>query len=356
VTGFNPTDSDTMQVIGYGSRNGNFNNVTVENLGGGRSLQTRYNANNLTVRAFSATVPVPNTPAPENWFKADALIGASNSSVPTWTDASGKLNNATQTDADRQPKLVTNAMNGKPVVRFDGANDQMQFDRTIENDFTITAVFQSKRGIGNTTNWWQAAGIIDGEVGGVVNDFGLSLNVDGRIIAGVGNPETMAFTDPSFNDGKPHIVTFTRQKSSGEFKIYVDGVLRDTKTGSTATLNSPPRLVIGSRQDNANYLAGDIAEVITYGALLSDADRAAIDSYLVAKYVSNAPQPSGTRRLIFCRTVIGIRLELRLRSERNINLFTDRVANEVGAGIDRWNKRRSIWATSFRCALIRRRR
>lgn len=336
--GFSPADSDTMPIINFVSRNGSFNNVAVENLSGGRSLQTRYNATNISVRAFSPVVPVPNTPAPENWLKADILTSASNSPVPTWTDASGKLNHATQADAARQPKLVSNAMNGKPVLRFDGANDQMQIDRTIENDFTITAVFQSKRGLGNTTNWWQGAGIIDGEVGGVVNDFGLALNVDGRIIAGVGNPETMAFTDPSFNDGKPHIVTFTRQRSNGEFKVYVDGVLRDTKTGSTLPLNSPPRLVIGSRQDNANYLAGDIAEVITYGSLLSDTDRASIDSYLSTKYISTAPQTVWDAAADFLpnrNPAIG--WSYGYSQAGTFTLFADRLANEANAGIDRWN-------------------
>ena len=57
------------------------------------------------------------------WYKANAISGVnSGNALPTWTDASGYSNNATQTTPSQQPLYVANAMNGLPVVRFNSAN------------------------------------------------------------------------------------------------------------------------------------------------------------------------------------------------------------------------------------------
>lgn len=339
--GYDPSSATFLQIIGYGSRSGTFNTVTTENLNDGRSLQTRYNANNLSIRPFLAVSPVPNTPSPENWFKADALAGVSNSPIPTWLDSSGKINEATQTNAARQPKLITNAVNGKPAVRFDGVNDQLQFDRTVDSDFTITAVFQSKRGGGSSPNWWDGSGLIDMEVGGYFQgDFGMALNADGRVLAGTGSgyPDTSILSSPIYNDGKPHVATFTRKKSTGERKLYVDGVLAASDVAATNVLNSSGRITIGSIQTDVGYLNGDIPEVLVYNSVLSDTDRGSIYAYLTNKYAPTGPQTVWDAAADFLpnrNPAFGWTYGY---SQGGVfSPFTDRAANEANAGIDRWN-------------------
>ncbi len=56
-------------------------------------------------------------------LKADDLSTAG--PINTWSDASGNGHDATQDSSGLQPTVVLNALNGKPVVRFDGVNEFM---------------------------------------------------------------------------------------------------------------------------------------------------------------------------------------------------------------------------------------
>ncbi len=65
------------------------------------------------------------------WLKADGVPGvAAGGTVATWYDLSGRNNHAVDRGTANHPVLVTNAVNGLPVVRFNGANDNwMEFPR-----------------------------------------------------------------------------------------------------------------------------------------------------------------------------------------------------------------------------------
>jgi len=242
---------------------------------------------------FSVTTPppvIPPLPVLTTWFKADAFIGLTNNApVSLWADASGNGDNATQVTGSRMPLYVTNAMHGLPVVRFNSANQSyLAFPRTVSGDFTIICVFQSAQGSGSGTLYYQGAGLVNGEVSGVVNDFGSCLFANGSICAGTGNPDVAVTSGTGFNNGQPHIFTFTRKRSTGTIVLYVDGAPVGTNSGSTASLTAPSQLVLGVQQTLNNYLTGDIAEVKIYNAALSDADRVADESSLQCKYTLGA--------------------------------------------------------------------
>lgn len=59
------------------------------------------------------------------------FVGGGNGFVTTWYDQSGNLNNAIQSTAANQPKIVTsgviNTINSKPSMLFDGVNDTFNF-------------------------------------------------------------------------------------------------------------------------------------------------------------------------------------------------------------------------------------
>ena len=54
------------------------------------------------------------------WLMADAGVDTLNGTVSRWHDQSGNGNDVIQTNASRQPLLVANILNGKPVIRFGG--------------------------------------------------------------------------------------------------------------------------------------------------------------------------------------------------------------------------------------------
>jgi hypothetical protein len=154
----------------------------------------------------------------------------------------------------------------------------------VQEDFTIFCVFRSSQGIGTGTQFYQGAGLVNGEVPGVVNDFGTSLNASGVLLAGTGNPDVTIASAAGYNNGQPHLFTFTRTRSTGALVLYLDGVQSGTATGGMQSLTAPARLVLGAQQTLINYLAGDIAEVKIYDAALSDSDRIAEESALKCKY------------------------------------------------------------------------
>jgi hypothetical protein len=219
----------------------------------------------------------------EVWLKADAIAGLTGNPVSTWSDRSGNNVNATQSNVGNQPAYTTNVLNGLPVVRFDGSNDRLEFNRVIQDDFSIIAVFKTAQSAGGGTQWYLGVGLVDAEVGGVTNDFGMSL-IAGKLATGAGNPDVTALSTSAFSDNNGHIANFQRVLSSGVISQFTDGASTATATAGTNSLTAPTRIVLGSLQTNINYFSGDIAEVLVYSSALNKAERTIVDNYLSAKY------------------------------------------------------------------------
>lgn len=234
----------------------------------------------------SVTTPVPPPPELVAWFKADGITGLANgAAVTVWPDATGHGYDATQSTSARKPTYVTGAIHGLPAVRFNAANSTyLAFARPVQDDFTIICVYQSSQGRGTGTHFYQGAGLVNGEVANVVNDFGLSLNANGRLLAGTGNPDTTIASSSGFNDGQPHLVIFKRTRNTGALELHVDGVPQGTATGGTQSLTSPSQLVLGAQQTLIYHLSGDIAEVRIYAGALNDLYRVAEEKALSCKY------------------------------------------------------------------------
>ena len=228
-----------------------------------------------------------------NWFQANGISGVNNgAALAIWPDASGFGNNATQNNVNHRPVYVTNGINNLPVIHFDNAKGTyMSFNRVVQDDFTIICVYQSTQGIGTGATFYDGAGLVNGEMPNVVNDFGTSLNVKGQILAGTGNPDTTLVSGTGFNDGRPHVFTFKRVRVTGAISLYVDGVWVNDATGGMQSLTSPLQLVLGSQQTLVNYLTGDIAEVKIYNVALTDNDRESQETELKYKYAINNFEP-----------------------------------------------------------------
>ncbi len=218
-------------------------------------------------------------------FGADAITGlTSGSPVSVWNDSSGNGYAAIQPDAYNQPVYVAGAMNGWPVVRFNAAShDYLWLYRPVQDNFTILCVFQSTQGYGSGNLYYEGAGLVNGEVTGVVNDFGTCLFANGSVSAGTGDPDTAVNSASGFNNGRPHIMAFTRTEKSGAIALYMDGAEVSSIAG-TETLTAPNQLVLGAQQTLANFLSGDIAEVQIYNSVLPVPELANLQRALECKY------------------------------------------------------------------------
>ena len=147
---------------------------------------------------------------------------------------------------------------------FDGGDDRLLLDRPVADDFTISTWFRTDRvaaGDDGDPRWFLGSGIVDGEVPGIVDDFGISIIGNGIVAAGVGNPETFLNSSPGHHDGQWHHLALTRERASGTVVLYLDGVEVDRATGSTRRLDSPRQLVIGGMLPGGGPFSGQIDEV-----------------------------------------------------------------------------------------------
>jgi O-glycosyl hydrolase len=161
---------------------------------------------------------------------------------------------------------------GAQAAQFDGVSSYIQIPVSISNHFTI-ACWVKTTATGGGTQWWAGKGIVDGEVQGAANDFGLCL-VQNHAGFGVGNPDTTITSTSAINDGQWHHVAATRDDVSGQMQLFVDGVLQASAIGPAGTRDGPPALRIGSIQAgySGGYLGGAIDDVQIFGRVLTAAE------------------------------------------------------------------------------------
>ncbi|MFG0285453.1 MAG: DUF1553 domain-containing protein, partial [Phycisphaerales bacterium JB039] len=160
------------------------------------------------------------------------------------------------------------------------AGDALQFerggrlliDRPVAESFTISLWFRADRpGAGSSADlrWFTGSGLVDAEVSGIVDDFGVTLIGD-QIAAGVGRPETFVHGPPGAADGAWHHVAFTRDMTSGRIALWFDGQFVDEATGGRQPLTATDKVSIGRLLPDFNTLDGAIDEVRFWDRPLDD--------------------------------------------------------------------------------------
>ncbi|MBC23698.1 MAG: hypothetical protein CMJ32_07260 [Phycisphaerae bacterium] len=157
------------------------------------------------------------------------------------------------------------------AMRLDGVDDHLVIDRPVADDFTITLWFRVDGPVHSDQhmNWWAGTGLVDGEVSGVVDDYGISIHRGGYLVAGTGNPERSVHSSSGLDDGRWHHACFTRERQSGVIRLYVDGELAAQAEGfSTSRLDSTERVFIGRSLVGNRHFNGLIDELRIYDRVL----------------------------------------------------------------------------------------
>lgn len=195
------------------------------------------------------------------WLKADAITGMTpGAPVATWPDASGKNRPATQATPERRPKYQAGARNGLPSLVFDGIDDVM--DGLSATWRTVFAVVKASiTPTAHMSLWGDSRPLIDMSI----RRLGFGPNYSHE------NPNDFAQPSGCRIDGAP-----TNQVANGTWHIL--------SCESPVARVFPYRVAGTGGYTPGRTWAGEIAELIVYDSLLSEADRARVERYLSFKY------------------------------------------------------------------------
>jgi hypothetical protein len=266
---------------------------------------TASNVNGTAVtprRTFTIFVTPPGvvpTTGLRLWLRADSAVTTVNLNgnpvVSSWQDASPQSNHATQSTPASRPLFVPNALNGRPVIRFDGVNDwldgnigtQVGRDRSLfivyrrNTFFANGGIFSLRSASGNDWNSADAMALTHG-------------STNSHVV-------TLA-QNPLFYNGTDSVNTYRLLsiiRDTDPVTMRINGIVQQpTQIGpNTSTNTAGYRL--GARASNGSQLSLfsniDVAEVLLYNRGLSNQERLAVEAYLAAKYglgISNSATPS----------------------------------------------------------------
>lgn len=211
------------------------------------------------------------------WFRADQakdsggnLITVDGTAVATWVDQNSNAN-ATQTVSGSRPIYKSNIVNSKPVIRFDGIDDNLNLSlpsgvKTLflatDKRSSISAVTQAILGslsngilftnssTGTGWNWFSNETASAVSLGGNVTVWGvLSISVN----------------------------------SNSSMSVYLNGILLANFDPADVALTDTI-WALGSKQNGSNPTDCDMAEMIVFSVSLSSTDRSAIENYLMTRY------------------------------------------------------------------------
>lgn len=154
-----------------------------------------------------------------------------------------------------------------------GTNGYGVMARTVSTDFSILCWIRTASSAGTAGNWYQGVGIVDSTstVTRPASDFGLTMG-QGRLMFGTGGIDQTLMSSGTYNDSRWYHVAATRNSSNGTKRLYVNGTLLGTATGSTGALAAASNIRLGVLQPftAGSYFAGDYGMVQIYNRVLSD--------------------------------------------------------------------------------------
>lgn len=222
----------------------------------------------LVVTAMDSTIPALGL---VSYWAFDETNGA------TAFDTSGTGNNGVLMNM-----VATNRASGVRgnALAFNGTNNYVHVSNIIGGDFSISFWIKTAQIFPQTELTFAGAGIIWSDVGGVANDFIIggtrSATGTNRLSFFTGNPDTSTHGTQSISNGKWTHLAVVRRQSTGERRIFVNGVIDGASTGTTAFLSANPIINIGGNTGDNRYFQGLIDEVRMYNRALSDTEVASL--------------------------------------------------------------------------------
>lgn len=206
------------------------------------------------------------------WLRADMGVTTSNGKVTNWADQDDSQNHAYMTTLERQPSLITNAINGKPVIRFNGAQSLKLTNALSHSNFTVFVAGKNSHP--------SSFSMILGPTGTGTNGNNQLRWENGTqaLLVGLGN--NMPIITSTVGNTKVYHALSARYDGS-QLKVYRDGNLVTT---SSFVTSGPWELNQIGAWVSQYFMVGDLAELVFYSSALSESNRSTANSYFKTKY------------------------------------------------------------------------
>lgn len=238
----------------------------------------------------------PLSLSPALWLDASdtATITATGGQVSQWRDKSGNSRHVSQSTGTAQPQQVASVLNGNSVVQFDGADDYLWNTQPFMWAAGRANIFVVLKAPAQSDTRWLGEGsatstrplYLPAQQARFATNAGLTEHLsafyrDDNNNIFLGNQES--FLPEVFQDDWKIMIW---RDTGNRIDAYTDGQTQSksySRAGRTMTLD---RFAIGSvlRSAASNHMQVEIAELLVYTSLLSDAEINEVCSYLASKW------------------------------------------------------------------------
>ncbi len=255
------------------------------------------------IEGYSGPGGVGNPSENDLWLRADkgvlnsgdteALPGQS---IQTWNDQSGNDNHVTQGTAGNQPLLIGNAINGRPMLTFNGTSHNMTGELgSISAPITMITV--NRFTAAATDAYVMTIGDLNAN-----QTVSVSRETDNNYYAFT---QGAKYYGPTLTDNTPHIIHARHNIAAAFHEVF----LNETPFAATdygAEVITDGSLILGANRNIDTFLGGDIAEAIVYNNILNSAQKIIVENYLAAKYGLVIPTDLYEHQAIHSYDVAGI--------------------------------------------------
>jgi len=211
------------------------------------------------------------------------------SDAGVWPDLSGNGRNATQAVGAGQPLIVTGALNGRQVRRFDGVNDYLAFDRADLSAFSLFVV--NKRAVGGGT-YQTVFQFLQSSTTRTSAELGINNDANyGPIIIGSNGNGTAYGKGGDLAAGSNRIISAQwaggATNGASNYAMWTNGTsVTLANSNSVGAANGSSSLVgaVWANGNRVSFFNGDIAEIVLFPTALSTANRQRVERYLGTKY------------------------------------------------------------------------
>jgi hypothetical protein len=198
--------------------------------------------------------------------------------VVMWRDQADDGNDASQATATEQPLFKTGIINGLPVVRFDGVDNNLEITQFAGGNsaaeiFIVIAVDVDPPAAAGQTGLWKF-----NAAGPQASSYPWTTGV---VFEGWGTTSRLYSGDPT--EDLTVFRLYNVRTQSGQYDVYIDTVLEWTRASNTVEFNQDP-ILIGGDTLWGRYLDGDVAVVAMYDHVLTGTERTAVETWADDKF------------------------------------------------------------------------